>query len=94
MRHNSRGETAPAQLSFIFVVLTTSLSFFMGQLDVTTVTIALPRMAEKLPASLEALQWVVDAYTVALAVAMLSAGALIATSPGRPRIRRERLASS
>jgi hypothetical protein len=65
-------------LSFAFVVGTTSLSFFIGQLDVTIVTVALPRIAAELHAGLSDLQWVVDAYALAFAVAMLSAGA------GRP----------
>ena len=76
---NSVGSAAPAAhaaLSFVFVVATTSLSFFMGQLDVTIVTVALPRIAAELHAGLSDLQWVVDAYTLAFAVAMLSAGAL------------------
>lgn len=68
--------TAPAPLALSFVVLATSLSFFVTQLDVTIVNVALPRMAHDLSASVGALQWVVDAYTLALAVAMLSAGAL------------------
>jgi MFS transporter, DHA2 family, methylenomycin A resistance protein len=72
----STARTARAPLSFMFVVGTTSLSFFMGQLDVTIVTVALPRIAAELHAGLSDLQWVVDAYTLAFAVAMLSAGAL------------------
>jgi DHA2 family methylenomycin A resistance protein-like MFS transporter len=68
--------TAPVPLAFIFVVVATSLSFFVTQLDVTIVNVALPRMAQDLSASVGTLQWVVDAYTLALAVTMLSAGAL------------------
>jgi DHA2 family methylenomycin A resistance protein-like MFS transporter len=67
---------APAPYAFAFVVITTSVSFFVTQLDVTIVNVALPRIAADLSASLGALQWVVDAYTLALAVTMLSAGAL------------------
>lgn len=72
----TKARKAHAPLSFVFVVGTTSLSFFMGQLDVTIVTVALPRIAADLSAGLSDLQWVVDAYTLAFAVAMLSAGAL------------------
>jgi DHA2 family methylenomycin A resistance protein-like MFS transporter len=68
--------TAPAPLTFTFVVIATSLSFFVTQLDVTIVNVALPSIAHDLSASVDALQWVVDAYTLALAVTMLSAGAL------------------
>jgi len=67
---------APASAAFGFVVVATSLSFFMTQLDVTIVNVALPRIAQDLSASVGALQWVVDAYTLAFAVTMLCAGAL------------------
>jgi DHA2 family methylenomycin A resistance protein-like MFS transporter len=53
---------------FTFVVIVTGLSFFVTQLDVTIVNVALPRIAYDLTASVGALQWVVDAYTGALAV--------------------------
>jgi DHA2 family methylenomycin A resistance protein-like MFS transporter len=68
--------SARAAPAFAFVVVSTSVSFFVTQLDVTIVNVALPRIAVDLSASLGALQWVVDAYTLALAVTMLSAGAL------------------
>jgi DHA2 family methylenomycin A resistance protein-like MFS transporter len=67
---------AEPQARFTFVVFVTSLAFFVTQLDVTIVNVALPRMAQDLSAGVGALQWVVDAYTLALAVTMLSAGAL------------------
>jgi len=51
------------------------VSFFIAQLDVTIVNVALPRIASGLAASLGELQRVIDAYTLALAVAMLSAWA-------------------
>jgi MFS transporter, DHA2 family, methylenomycin A resistance protein len=66
----------PPQPGLIFVVFVTSLAFFVTQLDVTIVNVALPRMAKEFSASVGALQWVVDAYTLAFAVTMLSAGAL------------------
>ena len=68
--------TARASPGLTFVVVATGLSFFVTQLDVTIVNVALPRMAHDLSASVGVLQWVVDAYTLALAVTMLSAGAL------------------
>lgn len=61
---------------FAFVVGTTSLAFVVGQLDVTIVNVALPRMASEFSASVATLQWVVDAYALTFAVFMLSAGAL------------------
>ncbi|MBC7665200.1 MAG: MFS transporter [Caulobacter sp.] len=62
--------------SFALVVLATSMAFVVGQLDVTIVNVALPAMASGLHADVGGLQWVVDAYAVAFAAFMLSAGAL------------------
>jgi DHA2 family methylenomycin A resistance protein-like MFS transporter len=62
--------------SFALVVLATSMAFVVGQLDVTIVNVALPAMAHTLGTGIAGLQWVVDAYTVAFAAFMLSAGAL------------------
>ena len=62
--------------SFALVVLATCMAFVVGQLDVTIVNVALPAMARSLDASVAQLQWVVDAYAVAFAAFMLSAGAL------------------
>ncbi|HEY2606019.1 MAG TPA: MFS transporter [Paraburkholderia sp.] len=58
------------------VLATVSVGFVVTQLDVTIVNIALPRMGAALHASVAGLQWVVDAYTLAFAVLMLSAGML------------------
>ncbi len=62
--------------SFALVVLATSMAFVVGQLDVTIVNVALPAMASGLHTDVGGLQWVVDAYAVAFAAFMLSAGAL------------------
>jgi len=62
--------------SFSLVVLATSMAFVVGQLDVTIVNVALPAMGRALGAGVAGLQWVVDAYAVAFAAFMLSAGAL------------------
>ncbi|MBN3847425.1 MFS transporter [Paraburkholderia sp. Ac-20342] len=58
------------------VLATVSVGFVVTQLDVTIVNIALPRIGADLQANVAGLQWVVDAYTLAFAVLMLSAGAL------------------
>lgn len=55
---------------------TTSLGFVVVQLDVTIVNVALARIAAGLGASVAGLQWVVDAYTLAFASLLLTAGAL------------------
>ncbi|WP_279571297.1 MFS transporter [Streptomyces hainanensis] len=51
------------------------LGNFMLLIDVTIVVTALPRMAEDLDAGLTDLQWVMDAYALALAALLMAAGA-------------------
>ncbi|MDQ7976405.1 MFS transporter [Paraburkholderia sp. SARCC-3016] len=58
------------------IVATVSVGFVVTQLDVTIVNVALARIGVDLGANVTALQWIVDAYTLAFAVLMLSAGAL------------------
>jgi MFS transporter, DHA2 family, methylenomycin A resistance protein len=58
------------------IVATVSVGFVVTQLDVTIVNIALARLAAELHASVARLQWIVDAYTLAFAVLMLSGGVL------------------
>jgi DHA2 family methylenomycin A resistance protein-like MFS transporter len=58
------------------VVLATAFAFIVVQLDVTVVNVALARIGADLGASVAGLQWVVDAYTLAFAASMLSAGVL------------------
>lgn len=58
------------------VVLATSFGFVVVQLDVTIVNVALARIGAELGTSVAGLQWVVDAYTLAFAASMLSAGVL------------------
>jgi len=62
--------------SFGQLVTITSLAFVVAQLDVSIVNLALPQIAHTYTASISTLQWVVDAYTLAFAVIMLSAGSL------------------
>jgi len=58
------------------ILITLSLGFFMTLLDLTIVNIAIPDMAEDLDASLDEILWVVNAYTLALAVLLITAGRL------------------
>ena len=58
------------------VLATVSVAFVVTQLDVTIVNIALPNIGSQLHAPVSVLQWIVDAYTLAFAVLMLSAGVL------------------
>lgn len=54
----------------------TSLGFVMVQLDVTIVNVALAKIGLALNTSISGLQWMVDAYTIAIASMMISAGAI------------------
>ena len=58
------------------ILITLSLGFFMTLLDLTIVNIAIPDMGEDLDASLDEILWVVNAYTLALAVLLITAGRL------------------
>jgi len=61
---------------FGLVIATTSLGFLVVQLDVSIVNVALVRIGHTLGGGMASLQWVVDAYTLAFAAFLLSAGAL------------------
>jgi EmrB/QacA subfamily drug resistance transporter len=52
------------------------VSIFMLLLDITVVIVALPTIRHDLHATFTDLQWVIDAYALALAVLVLNAGAL------------------
>jgi MFS family permease len=51
-----------------WALVTVSLGLFMALLDVTIVNVALPTIGDDLNTSFADLQWVVSAYTLALAV--------------------------
>src|SRR5471032_1777125 len=70
-RHPTRRHTPS-----LAVLLASSFAFIIVQLDVTIVNVALPKMGAELGASVSALQWVVDAYTLGFAVFLLSAGVM------------------
>src|SRR6266513_2543871 len=57
----------------------------MLMLDIAVVNTALSRIADDLDTGLSGLQWVVDAYTLALASVVLSAG-FLADRLGRKRL--------
>ncbi len=54
----------------------TSLGLIVVQLDITIVNVALPHIGAQLGTAVGGLQWVVDAYTLAFAGLLLSAGAV------------------
>jgi DHA2 family methylenomycin A resistance protein-like MFS transporter len=57
-----------------FGLISVCLGFFVIQLDVTIVNVALPAIQREVGGSVGGLQWVIDAYTLALASVMLTAG--------------------
>ncbi len=59
-----------------WTIVMTSLAFVVAQLDVSIVNIALPQIAASYRVDISVLQWIVDGYTLAFAVLMLSAGNL------------------
>jgi DHA2 family methylenomycin A resistance protein-like MFS transporter len=58
----------------VAALLSVCLGFFVIQLDVTIVNVALPSIQQEIGGTVAGLQWVVDAYTLALAALMLTAG--------------------
>jgi EmrB/QacA subfamily drug resistance transporter len=59
-----------------WTLLVVCLSIFMLLLDITIVNVALPDIQKDLGSSFEDLQWVVDAYALALAAVLLPSGSL------------------
>jgi DHA2 family methylenomycin A resistance protein-like MFS transporter len=70
----SPGRTAPRQRAAAAALISVCLGFFVIQLDVTIVNVALPAIQREIGGSLAGLQWIIDAYTLALASIMLTAG--------------------
>ena len=67
-----RGRSGRGGWTLALVCTTT----FMLVLDITVVAVALPDMQRNFHASLDQLQWVIDAYTLMLAAFLLSAATL------------------
>jgi MFS family permease len=66
--------TAKAQMLWTFAI--TSIALFMVTLDNLVVTTALPVIRDDLHASLQELEWTVNAYTLTFAVLLLTGAAL------------------
>src|SRR5277367_3167833 len=75
--------TARSRMIWTFVV--TSIALFMTSLDNLVVTTALPVIRLHLHASLAALEWTVNAYTLTFAVLLLT-GAALGERLGRRRM--------
>lgn len=73
---NSTLSTNSAKSTLGWTLAATSFGFVVVQLDVTIVNVAMPQMGAQLGADMSGLQWIVDAYTLAFASLLLSAGAL------------------
>ncbi|HEX6653337.1 MAG TPA: MFS transporter [Thermoleophilaceae bacterium] len=59
-----------------WTLIVVCLAIFMLLVDVTIVNVALPSIQKELGSSFEDLQWVVDAYALALAAILLASGSL------------------
>ena len=75
--------TAKSRTAWTFAI--TSAALFMASLDNLVVTTALPSIRDHLHASLEGLQWTVNAYTLTFAVLLLT-GATLGERYGRRRM--------
>jgi MFS transporter, DHA2 family, methylenomycin A resistance protein len=71
--HNQHKDLRP---KIGLTILAASLGFVLVQLDVSIVNIALAKIGADLGTPVAGLQWVVDAYALAFAALLLSAGAL------------------
>jgi MFS transporter, DHA2 family, methylenomycin A resistance protein len=71
--------------STTMVLITTSLGVLVAQIDTSVVNLALKHVGADLGAGVSALQWVVDAYNLAYASLLLTAGTL-ADLYGRRRV--------
>ncbi|MBV8101470.1 MAG: MFS transporter [Verrucomicrobia bacterium] len=71
-----RVRSITSDASHTLTLVATSLGFVVVQLDVTIVNVALQRIGDSFGARVAELQWVVDAYTIAFASLILTAGAL------------------
>jgi EmrB/QacA subfamily drug resistance transporter len=72
----SRLLTAETSSRKWWTLLVVCSAVFMLLLDTTIVSVALPSISKGLKASFSELQWVIDAYSMMLAVALLSAGSV------------------
>jgi len=83
-RYNT-GMPELSQRRRILILATCCMSLFIVGIDVTIVNIALPTIRRQLHASVDELQWTVDAYTVVLATLLMLSGSM-ADRFGRRRV--------
>ena len=58
------------------VLAVLSLAFFMAQLDISVLTIAVPAITEEFGTSVDRVAWALGAYVLAMAVSLITAGRL------------------
>src|SRR5438309_6872347 len=80
-----KGGAVSARTRTIWTFAITSVAVFMATLDNLVVTTALPVIRKDLHASIESLEWTVNAYTLTFAVLLL-AGAALGDGFGRRRM--------
>jgi EmrB/QacA subfamily drug resistance transporter len=85
MTHYHPEETAMTRTRTLWTFAITSIALFMVTLDNLVVTTAIPVLRVDLDASLESLEWTVNAYTLTFAVLLLT-GAAIGDRFGRRRV--------
>ena len=71
MAQSTTNRTRPA-----WALILTSVAFFMGALDSLVVVTALPTIHREIGGTLSALEWTVNAYTLALAAGIITAAAI------------------
>jgi MFS family permease len=68
--------TANTRRNPVAILVALALTAYIISVDVTIVNVALPTLVRRLGASTSELQWVVDAYSLAFAALVLTAGSL------------------
>src|SRR5438477_3652474 len=71
-----KGEAVSAKTRTIWTLAITSIAVFMATLDNLVVTTALPVIRKDLHATIQSLEWTVNAYTLTFAVLLLTGAAL------------------
>jgi hypothetical protein len=82
----SPGDEHPSRSRRIGILFICCMSLFIVGLDNTIVNVALPSISKELHASVSGLQWIVDAYTLALASLLMLSGSM-ADRFGRRKVR-------
>src|SRR5215211_7602944 len=85
INHFTKGAEMSARTKTLWTFVIASIALFMVTLDNLVVTTAIPVIRKDLDASLESLEWTVNAYTLTFAVLLLT-GAALGDHFGRRRV--------